>query len=344
MSSSTSSSELVDGGSVASGPVAGRAAAEGAAARAGARWWLYLRTPAFVLAVLLLVEVGVRVTEERLSLDVEHIHEMGDIVRDLADAPGPSVLFIGNSLTRRGVDVDLMRAGLDEDGAGDWNVAALYPDDTAVLDWVYLYDRYVIGQDAVPDVVVVGFGNWHLEDRPISRAQSYRLGRYFASDRMLGYLVGTELTSLADKINVLLSHYSAAFANRERISRRVLSLLPGYEESARRINDLLKGSEDVAEAPATYERLERLVKEVEGSGAELVLTAMPTRSGYDLDPQLVKVAEEAGARVIDLRDVPGLTTEMFEDPLHLGPEGAALYTSYAAEALAPLLSRSAAVQ
>ncbi len=332
------------------GPGPGDAAGSGAAgagttmAPARTRWWLYLRTPAFVLAVLLLVEVGVRATEERLSLDVKHIHDMGRIVSDLAAAPGPSLLFIGNSLTRRGVDVDLMRAGLDEDGAGEWNVAAVYPDDTAVLDWIYLYDRYVVEQDAVPDVVAVGFGIWHLEDRPISRAQSYRLGRYFASGRMLGQLVNTEMTNLADKMNVLLSHYSAAFANRERISRRVLSLLPGYEESAQRLNDLLKASDDAPETAPTYEHLRRLVAEVEGSGADLVLVAMPTRAGYDLDPQLVRVAEEAGARVVDLRDVPGLTTAMFLDPLHLSPEGAELFTRQAAEALAPLLSRSAAVR
>lgn len=337
-----------DGGGTAGAPTWSRTRdrAEGApvTVAAGRPWWHHVRVPAFVLAALLLVEVGVRAVEERLSIDVRHINRMDEIVTALVAAPGPSVLFVGNSLTREGVDLELMRAGLAANGAGEWNVAAVYPDDTAVLDWLYLYDRYVVENDAVPDVVVVGFGIWHLEDRPISRAQAYRLGRHFASDRMLGQLLGTDLTTLTDRMNVLLARYSAAFANRERVSRRVLALLPGYEESAQRVNDLLREPEEAQASAPTYGRLERFVREVVGSGAELVLAAMPTRAGYDLDPELVRVAEAAGARVLDLRDVPGLTAAMFADPLHLDDGGAELFSRHAAQELAPLLSPAAAVR
>src|SRR5690606_20015032 len=160
-----------DGGGTAGAPTWTRTRdrAEGApvTVAAGRPWWHHVRVPAFVLAALLLVEVGVRAVEERLSIDVRHINRMDEIVTALVAAPGPSVLFVGNSLTREGVDLELMRAGLAANRAGEWNVAAVYPDDTAVLDWLYLYDRYVVENDAVPDVVVVGFGIWHLEDRPI---------------------------------------------------------------------------------------------------------------------------------------------------------------------------------
>lgn len=329
-----------EGGSV--GPAAGA----GGPPRSSrpARLWTLVRTPLFVLAALLLVEVGVRTTEERLSLDVRHINDMGDIVRGLAAQPGPSALFVGNSLTREGVDLEVLARGLEEAGAGRWDLAAVYPDDTAVLDWLYLYDRYVAEPGTVPDVVIVGFGIWHLEDRPVSRAQSYRLGRHFASDRMLGELMRAELSTFTERMNFLLARYSAAFANRERIARRVLSLLPGYEESAQRVNDLLRGSDEDVESVPTYDRLRRFVAAVEGSGAQLILVAMPTRAGYDLDPELVRVAEAAGATVIDLREVQGLATEMFADPLHLRPVGAEVFSRAAADALAPLLSRSAAVR
>src|SRR5690606_10559563 len=101
---------------------------------------------------------------------------------------------------------------------------------------------------------------------------------------------------LTDRMNVLLARYSAAFANRERVSRRVLALLPGYEESAQRVNDLLREPEEAQASAPTYGRLERFVREVVGSGAELVLAAMPTRAGYDLDPELVRVAGRRPAR------------------------------------------------
>lgn len=307
-------------------------------------WWRILRTPAFVLGALLLIEMGIRLTEERLSLDIRHIRRMEGIVAELDASTSPRVLFIGNSLTRHGADLDLMKEVLAANGVEELSVAAIHPDDTMVLDWLYLYDRYVVENDAVPDAVVVGFGIWHLEDRPISRAQAYRLGRHFASDRMLGQLLGTDLTTLTDRMNVLLARYSAAFANRERVSRRVLALLPGYEESAQRVNDLLREPEEAQASAPTYGRLERFVREVVGSGAELVLAAMPTRAGYDLDPELVRVAEAAGARVLDLRDVPGLTAAMFADPLHLDDGGAELFSRHAAQELAPLLSPAAAVR
>lgn len=307
-------------------------------------WWRILRTPAFVLGALLLIEMGIRLTEERLSLDIRHIRRMEGIVAELDASTSPRVLFIGNSLTRHGADLDLMKEVLAANGVEELSVAAIHPDDTMVLDWLYLYDRYVIEQDAVPDVVVIGFAAWQLDDRPVTRAQSYRLGRYFVSDRMLGDLVGNELSSLTERMNVLLARYSAAFAARERISRRVLSLLPSYEDSAQRVNDMLRDANEDERARMTFERLARLVAVVEGSGAELVLVAMPIRSGYDLDPEIVRTVEAGGAHLIDLRRIPGLTADMFLDGLHLLPEGAELYSRHTASALAPLLSRSAAVR
>src|SRR5690606_31684789 len=103
-----------DGGGTAGAPTWSRTRdrAEGApvTVAAGRPWWHHVRVPAFVLAALLLVEVGVRAVEERLSIDVRHINRMDEIVTALVAAPGPSVLFVGNSLTREGVDLELMRA------------------------------------------------------------------------------------------------------------------------------------------------------------------------------------------------------------------------------------------
>lgn len=307
-------------------------------------WWRILRTPAFVFGVLLMVELGLRLTEERLSLDVRHIRTMDEVVAELDESSGPTMLFIGNSLTRHGVDFDLVKEVLASSGAEEWSVAVIHPDDTMVLDWLYLYDRYVIEQDAVPDVVVIGFAAWHLDDRPVTRAQSYRLGRYFVSDRMLGDLVGNELSSLTERMNVLLARHSAAFAARERISRRILSLLPSFPDSAQRVNDLLQDARRGESSKKTFERLERLITLVQESGAELVFVAMPIRSGYDLDPELMRTLEGGGAHLIDLRSIPGLTADMFLDGLHLLPEGAELYSRHTASALVPLLSPAAAVR
>lgn len=305
-----------------------------------------MRSLLFVLAVLVVVEVGVRAVESRLSVDIEHIQEMPRIVSDLLGASEaenePSLLFLGNSLTRRGVDLETFEERLGEEGVDELRMAAIYPDGTSVLDWLFLYRTNVAGAKGVPDVVVINFGFWHLEDRPVTRAQAYRLGRYYTNWPDLSELFREDVRDLSDRIDVVLSKLSAVFANRERISQRILSFVPYYQQSARQINDMIEDAGDQAEgavAEKSYLRLVRLIEEIEGSGSELVFMAIPTRDGYSLDPRVAEIAEAQGADFIDARQVPGLTAEQFEDNLHLDPStGAKLYSEYAAGLLAPVLA------
>src|SRR5690606_3757118 len=153
MRSSTSSSSVDDVNVAAKAP------------RTGGGW----RTALLVVGALVLVEVAVGAVETRLSVDNRHIGEIGSIVAGLEAAGSEdgatTVLFLGNSLTRRGVDLDTFERALASAGVANGAAAAVYPDDTSVLDWLYLYESAIVAEDAVPDVVVIGFGMWHLEDR-----------------------------------------------------------------------------------------------------------------------------------------------------------------------------------
>src|SRR5690606_4250107 len=100
-----------------------------------------------VFAALLVVELGVRVIEPRLSLDIRHIQAIPDIVSDVHESAGPSVVFFGNSLTRAGVDLGVMASGLAPAGVERGGVAAVYPDDTTILDWIYVYEHYLARPD-----------------------------------------------------------------------------------------------------------------------------------------------------------------------------------------------------
>ena len=146
---------------------------------------------------------------------------------------------------------------------------------------------------------------------------------------------------------MLAAKISATFANRERIAQRLLSFLPYYQEGAQRVNQLNRlASVSAGGMPSSsYDRLRRLVNLIEGSGAELILMAMPTRVEYLLAPSIVEVAHENGATYIDARAVPGLSLDMFEDDLHLDPAtGTQLYTEHAAALLAPLLAAAGDVR
>src|SRR5690606_36077115 len=135
-------------------------------------------------------------------------------------------------------------------------------------------------------------------------------------------------------LNVILAKTSRAFANRERISRRVLAVLPGYPASAARINDVLRRAEETDETvEPTYRQAERFLRSAAAGGTRVMVVAMPTRTRYDLDPHLPDVVEENGAVFVDACDVPGLEPARFRDALHLDEAGAAIYSAYVAPML-----------
>lgn len=344
MSSSTSSSSPLPRPGAAhaaviaptTAPAAGRTT--GRAAAPGPTWRAVVKVLLPLAVLLLVVEVGIRIVEPRLSLDILHIRQIPAIAASMREAEGTRVLFLGNSLTRKGVDLDVVGASLEGLGESQASLHAIYPDDTTVLDWLYLFEDGVVRAGAAPELLVVGFAYAHLADTPVRPAQTYRLGRFFTAWQDVPRLFGEDVTELDDRVSVVASKLSAAFADRERLSSRFLDLLPGYRNSARQVNDVLSGNGASPAGQGTadaYVRLARLTKAATDAGSRVVFVAMPAREQYELSPRLSAAAAAAGADLIDLRDVPGLGSQHFEDSLHLGRDGAALYS----EALAAELSR-----
>ncbi len=351
MSSSTSSSSpipprtVVRATVIAPAPVSAAPAARseaGAAAR-GPGWRAIVKAVLPLVVLLLVVEVGIRIIEPRLSLDILHIRRIPEIAAGMREAEGTRVLFLGNSLTRLGVNLDVVDAGLEELGSSGASLHAIYPDDTTVLDWLYLFEDAVVRAGAAPELLVIGFSHSHLADAPVRPAQTYRLGRFFTAWQDVPRLFVNDVTELDDRVSVVASKLSAAFADRERLSSRFLDLLPGYRNSSRQINDVL-GGQGVAPksgATATFDRLARLASVATEAGSRVVFVAMPTRSGYEVAPDLLRAVAVAGANIIDLRQVPGLESEHFLDSLHLGSAGAELYSEALVAELQPFVADSA---
>lgn len=298
--------------------------------------------------MLVALELGMRFVEPTLSLDIRHIQQVPAIATSMRGAGEPRILFLGNSLTRNGVDLDLLGAGLEVTGTSRPSLHAIYPDDTTVLDWLYILESSIVRAGAAPEMIVIGFANHHLVDTPVRPVQTYRLGRYFTDWQDLPRLFRYDVTDLDDRVSVVLSKLSAAFANRERLSARVLDLLPGHRASARHVNDVLGGGTQGAEnggdsdlhataTVPTYDRMTRLVQLANSAGSRLLFVAMPVRDEYELPGGLVEAVVGAGGQLIDLRDVEGLTREHFLDSLHLSPNGAEIYSAALVNALRPLL-------
>ncbi len=287
-----------------------------------------IRVIAGMILLLIACESFVRVMEGSISLDIRHIREMPAIVERLQSAGTVRVLFLGNSLTRLGVDLGTIRENLR---AGDTRGVALermYPDDTTISDWYYVYETFLVNRHMTPELVVVGFATNHLEDR--AQLHVSRLGGYFGGLQALPEAFRNDIPGLEDRIQYLLSSVSRLFANRERIRDRLLDLiLPHYRDTAQTLNraTLRLGQKRYDGHRPTYRRLQRFMQLVQSHGAKLALVAMPLASYYPIPDSLKSVIAAEDGLLIDLRHVAGLTLRDFPDRYHLSPAGAKIYSA-----------------
>lgn len=296
-----------------------------------------------VLCLLLLLgvcEAAMRLYGSRLSQDVRHLEQFEALAARISAPPQSGetrVLFLGNSLTRYGVDVDEFSRVLTAAGPGAVRVERMIPDNTALADWSYAYRSFFADCGRAPDVLVIGFAEGHLADAPSRHPE--RLARYYCRLPHLAELCRRDLLTIDARTGFMLAGMSSLFCHRDRIERRVLDLvIPGYQEGIQDLNRrLTRGQRRTPTAP-TFDRLRQLLALARRDGVEVILAAMPVPDPYDLDPELWEIAEECGARLIDCRHVPGIKTEMFPDGLHMDDRAARLYTRYLARAwLSPRL-------
>lgn len=293
--------------------------------------------------VLLGAELGVRALEPRLSLDVQHVNAIPGIVAELSAQPGRHLLLLGNSMTREGIEVETLASVWKQQGvrAADLAVARVYPDSTQLLDWHYLYRRHLAGEAARPDLLVVGFSQRGLHDVPADADQIGRIARNATTLRDAPELFTHDLRTVSQRAEYLLADTSVGFAIRERLRLRLLDLfIPHFRGTQRTLNDVQPQGAFLPPdtADLSYGTLHRFLDLVDTGAVEVVFVAMPLREPYALDPRLAPTLERAGAQLLDLRSVPGLTPAAFHDPLHLAPQGAAIYSRALAHALLPFVA------
>jgi hypothetical protein len=296
---------------------------------------------ACVCAALVACELGFRAFENRLSADLVHYAEAPAIVDGLARAEGRRVLFLGNSLTRRGVDDERMGRALS--AAGPVAMAKVHPDDTSVVEWRRLVERFAAGGRPPMDALVVSYAQTQLSDDTIVRPR--RLGRHYAGADNLWGLLTEEARRFDVGAELLLAYASSSFANAERVQTRVLDLVvPGYRDAAQRINAAPAAGGSAAKAQArparTYERLGHLLDAASGAGVPVALVAVPLPSAQPnaVDPALVRLAADRGVAHLDATATPGVTDGDFPDGYHLGEEGSRRFTDHVGPQIAEWLA------
>lgn len=286
-----------------------------------------------LLCLLLGLEFGLRQVEDRLSLDIKHIKAIPAILGEYRVNQGKHILFLGNSLTREGVDLNTLRRVWATRDVPAAHFQAVYPDDTTILDWHYL-SRYTIGAMNEPvhlDLVVVGFAFNQLDDN--QRFHSDRLGGYYGGLAALDEAFRHDIQGIGDKVDFLLCCFSKVFANRERLKNRVLDgIIPGYRRTSNIINQSIRErSKQAANTDVTYERLNRFLKALKFHHTSVIFVAMPVVGGYELDQGLREAITAGDGMLLDLREIDALSNSDYADGYHLAPSGATKYTTRLAE-------------
>ena len=292
------------------------------------------------LLILGLADLALRLAEEKLSIDVQHIRSFPRIARELSAQPAPRFVFLGNSLTRYGVDPDAWASALKELGAPKGAMAKLVPDDTTIPDWYYVALNTLIRPGYPPEVLIVGFSLDQLTDE---RIEAPRLGAYFCNHRNVRELFTRDLDGLGAKCDFLLGWLSRLYGVRDQMQARFgEAFIPGYVEGVTHLNQILRRRHQTSIGKVrSYKLLDRALALWRAQGIEVVLVAIPIPSNYEIDPAVIRKAHAAGARFIDARNLPSLTREDFPDGYHMGSRAAKLYTRFVAERVANTLRANA---
>ena len=288
-----------------------------------------LKVVASVLAVLLCIELVMRQVQDKLSIDIAHIRS-GEQVSERLAAGSPSLLLLGNSLTREGVAPADLVAG----AGGDLDVEAYYPDGSSVNEWAYAYRRYFSEPGNHPDYLIIGAGRSHLFDAQLAPD---RFGAFFCSENDLPRYFGRHVEDLDDVAGFLIARYSAAYTHRKRIQPRIFSaIIPHYQEVLPELRAKPREVGEQDEGDLEHVNLAELLAVAKGAGTRVAVVAIPMPERYPLPDATVRTIGDGGAVLVDARDLAGIGQDDFPDNYHLGAEGARKLTAHLVEQLQPI--------
>lgn len=290
-----------------------------------------IRVVIVVLAALAAMETALRLNEGRISSNIrERILTLPRKQAAMNAAPQQRHgLFLGNSLTLRGVNMERVERDLKGGGLETirWDKAA--PDATTIADWHYITKNYFSTGPGRPRVIVLGFAIGHLQDG--TEVWHRRLGRYFTRLADTPEVFGNDVPGYGDRVEFLLSKVSSVLGNRRNIRQRLLEMtIPYYEQAELRINAVANRNlrQGFIKPDMNYSRLERFMAMLKAADIRLLTVAMPSRDPYEIDPKLIKTLEAGGVKLLDARKIPGLSAEHFMDFYHVNEKGSEIYTDY----------------
>lgn len=280
---------------------------------------------------LLLMEAFVRCFAGSISIDLRNTLATPKTATRIANAPDEvqTVLVVGNSLARCGVDLELLSQGLGQPENGQTHsveVELFAPDASSVTQWNWGLKRYFANTGSYPDVIILLTGRVHLLDLPTNPET---LGAYFVGASDLGEAFKSMKNS-EDASRLLLGATSHLLANRDRVRTRIgYSYLPGFEVAWPTLttgND--DGGETTTSEPqnATTKSLERFIATAKESGSDLHVFSVPMPDSYQIPRPVLRLLTETDTPFYDFSSLSGINPKQFPDGYHLDEAGAEIFT------------------
>jgi hypothetical protein len=281
-----------------------------------------------VVGVLVVVAVCLHFGEPWLSQDLRHINQIPAIVKGLELSPAPRILFLSNSLTHANIQPEIISSTLDTAGFPIVSIGRIFPDDTNIADWIYVYRRYIPPALKL-DLLVISFANNQLAD---TTPNFERIGGYGGLSSVREAF-SADIFSLDGRVRYLLGATSGLWLNRERVQLRLLVLVPGYKTLASRINNSQQNTTGQGSG-ATFNRLARFLRTVTKDATQVVFVAAPLPAHYDLPDDLRRTIRAFGAELFDMQGFEQPGPDEWPDGYHLSPQGAARFSKVLAQKIA----------
>lgn len=300
-----------------------------------------------VLAVFIMMEIGLQLFGTRISANLRRIEQIPAQAEQLAKAPHPRMLILGNSYTINAIDQHVLRTMTRQQWTPKptWEVVQF--EGSGLCEWYWILHQAFLTRDPPPDVVILNIMTHSLWDGAEIKYKK-RLARHF-SWTSRPFLPYADIKSFDDAAIFTLAKTSLLFSRAQGIGEEVLRrLIPHYMETRIWSNDVIRRmgqADEPANDPTanrikpTWNVLRRFLDQTRKEGIHPVFVFMPRLDPYEIPDQLRQAIDDGGGTLIDARHIADLTRDDFADRLHLNPQGKQKFTPTYVELLGKPLCR-----
>ena len=249
------------------------------------------------------------------------------------------MIIIGNSLTRNGINETMLEKNLKTNETKYKKAGIIYLDDTSIIEWYYVFKSYFYENGILPKKLIINFALNQLSTPELEFEELSRISSYVPFKQLYKTCKQENLDS-SQILDIYLTKIFRIFSHRQRISKRVLDLLPNYRSAIRKLNNYNKHEKKYFKDNPDYKHLNKIIEMVEIAGIELTFCAMPLPENYTIDKKIISIIKGSdNCTIIGFNTDNYFTDFHFDDGYHLNLQGAQLFTESFAEILSNKVSQ-----